>query len=325
MANFQTEYDGFLKDLAVLNYSPTSVLKYERCVRLFLDWLRKRGVTSIKRVGNEELRDYVDAVRQNPKYSIHYVASNIIAVKLFFRYLKKNNDILYDFSVALKIPDTKKLLPKPPLTPEEVEKMLGAPDLRSPLGMRDRAIIETFYSCGLRVMEMANLSLKDIDMVNGFLFVREGKGRVDRMLPLGQHAIFFIEEYLSKVRPILVGKGRQKGATDSDALWLNRRGLPLTKGDILFMVRYLRKKVGLQKQITPHSFRRTLGVEMIRNGADFLTVKDMLGHRSSHVTMRYLTLSGVDLTEALQKCHPRYEESKSTLLDIAEPDIKSFN
>jgi integrase/recombinase XerD len=324
MATFQTEYEGFLKDLAVLNYSPSSIRKYERCVRMFLDWLRKKGVTSIKRVGNEELRDYVDVVRQNPKYSIHYVASNVIAIKLFFRYLKKNNDILHDFSAALKIPDTKKLLPKPPLTPEEVEKMLGAPDLRTPLGMRDKAIIETFYSCGLRVMEMANLSLKDLDLVNGFLFVREGKGRVDRMLPIGKHAIFFIQEYLWKVRPLLIEKGKRKDVA-ADALWLNRRGLPLTKGDILFMVRYLRKKVGLQKQITPHSFRRTLGVEMIRNGADFLTVKDMLGHHSSHVTMRYLTLSGVDLTEALQKCHPRYDETKATVLDSSEAEIKSFN
>ena len=307
MKNFQDEYDGFFKELQVLNFSPLSIAKYQRCIQMLLDWLRKNEVTGLNRVGSQEMKDYYDVLSKNPKYSVHYVVSNVYAIKRFFGYLKKNGLILYDFSVVLKAPNTKHILPPPPLTQEEVIKMMEAPDLRTPLGMRDRAILETFYSSGLRVSEMANLALMELNLKDGLLFVKEGKGRKDRQVPLGQYAVFFIKAYLEDVRPFLAEKNKQAGGEVCNRLWLNRRGRPMVRQDIIFMVRYLRKKVGIQKQVSPHSFRRTVGVEMIRNGADFLAVKELLGHSRSQVTMRYLTLSGVDLTEALKKSHPRYD------------------
>ncbi len=321
--SFQTEHDGFLKDMEVHNYSPLSIAKYQRCVRMFLDWLKAKGIASITKVDGQVLKDYYDVLSQNPKFSVHYVVANVNVLKRFFGYLVKNGDILYDFSTVLKAPNTKNILPLQPLTQEEVTKMLGAPDLRTPLGIRDKALLETFYSCGIRVSEAASLEIRDLDLARGFLFIRDGKGRKDRVVPLGQHAIFFINTYLERVRPLLAEKQTKKGGPVSDRLWLNRRGLPVVKQDIIFMVRYLRKKVGIEKQVSPHSFRRTVGVQMIRNGADFLAVKELLGHSQNQSTIRYLTLSGVDLTEALKKCHPRYEEKTEDAEDVS-PKIVNF-
>jgi integrase/recombinase XerD len=271
----------------------------------FLAWLRGKGIADLKKVGKAELKDYAQAVSDKLEISVSYVCANIRAVKLFFRYLKKTNVVLYDFSVVLKEPKQPKILPKEPLTDQAVRQMLEAPDLRTPLGIRDRAILETFYSTGIRLQEMVNLTLLDLDLEKGFLFVREGKWKKDRMVPLGKYACLFIKTYLEGSRNLLLAKNKQPLAVKTNRVWIGRRGIPLEKMDIGFMVRHYRKKAGIEKEVTPHSFRRTLAVELIRNECDFLAVKEILGHSKSETTLRYCALSGVDLREALRKCHPR--------------------
>ncbi|HVU83760.1 MAG TPA: tyrosine-type recombinase/integrase [Puia sp.] len=307
----------FLKDMEVRNYSPLSVLKYARCIRIFFEFLKGKGISDFRKIGRDELREYLEYLTQNPKYSVGYIGANIRAVKLFFKYLKRTNSILFDFSVYLKEPKMPKALPKDPLTESEVKGMLEAPDLRTERGIRDRAILETFYSTGIRVQEMSNLTLMDIDLEKGLLFVREGKGKKDRVVPLGKHACFFIRAYLDGPRNHFLKNA--KGAVK--ALWINKWGRPLLKADILWMVRKCRKKAGIEKQVTPHSFRRTLAVELIRNECDFLSVKSILGHSKSSTTLRYCALSGVDLKDAVKRCHPRYEfEGPEDVI----PQIKSM-
>ena len=226
-------------------------------------------------------------------------------MKLFFRYLKKTGIVLFDLSIVLKEPKQPKTLPKEPLTVEEVKTMLEAPDLRKPLGIRDRAILETFYSTGIRLQEMVNLALGDLDLDKGYLFVREGKWKKDRMVPLGKHASHFIKAYLEATRGLLLDKDKKPEAIRTNRVWISKRGKPLGKMDIGGMVRHYRKKAGIEKEVTPHAFRRTLAVELIRNECDFLAVKEILGHSKSETTLRYCALSGVDLKEAHKKSHPR--------------------
>ena len=315
----EDHYKGFLKNMEVMSYSPLSILKYARCLRIFLEWLKGQRITDIRRIGREELRAYAEAISKNPRFSVHYVGANIRAVKVFFRYLKKTQAFLYDFSVVLKEPKVPNSLPKDPLTPKEVKAMLEAPDLRTELGIRDRAILETFYSSGIRIQEMSQLTLLDVDLENGYLFIREGKGKKDRVVPLGKHAGLFITAYLESSRPIFADRG--KDTLKANRLWLNKYGRPLVKGDIVVMVRQYRNKAGITKQVTAHSFRRTLAVELIRNDCDFLSVKEILGHSLSRTTLKYCALSGVELKEALKKCHPRYdlEEPEDVI-----PQIKSI-
>lgn len=317
----EQHYKNFLKDMEVKNYSPLSVLKYARCLRIFLGWVKEQGITDLRKIGREELRAYSEAISQNPRFSVHYVGSIIRAVKVFFRYLKKTQVVLYDFSVVLKEPKAPNQLPKDPLTPKEVKAMLEAPELRNELGIRDRAILETFYSTGIRLQEMSRLTLLDIDLEKGFLFVKEGKGKKDRVVPLGKHACFFIQNYLEGARPLLLSKDKQPNAVKTNRLWMSKRGKPLGKLEIGWMVRHCRKMAGIEKPVTAHSFRRTLAVELIRNQCDFLAVKSILGHSKSETTLRYCALSGVDLKEALKKCHPRFEEDET---EDARLVIKSF-
>jgi integrase/recombinase XerD len=313
----EKHYQDFLRDLEVRNYSPLSLLKYARCLRIFFGYLKRKGIVELKAIGRDELKAYQIFIASNPAYSPGYIGFNIRTVKLFFKYLKKSGIVLFDFSVFLKFPKLPKALPKEPLTLSEVKLMLETPDLRTWLGIRDRAILETFYSTGIRVQEMSRLGMADLDLENGFLFVREGKGKKDRVVPLGRHAAFYIQSYLDTVRPFLSGRNSLKPSE----LWLNQYGRPLDKGDIVIMVRKCRKKAGIETQVTAHSFRRTLAVELIRNECDFLSVKEILGHSLSRTTLRYCALSGVELKEALEKCHPRHMEQE---VEDATPNIKGM-
>lgn len=317
----EQHYKGFLKDMEVRNYSPLSVLKYARCLRIFFDHLKQKGISDLRKVGRDELRGYSEALGSKDEYSPSYKGSNIRAVKLFFKYLKKTNVVMYDFGVILKEPKMPKALPKEPLTTSEVKAMLEAPDLRTELGIRDRAILETFYSSGIRVQEMSQLTLLDLDLKDGYLFVREGKGKKDRVVPLGKHACFFIQTYLETSRPHYTEKLNEPKTVKTNRLWVNKYGKPLRKGDIVVMVRKYRNQTWITKQVTAHSFRRTLAVELIRNECDFLSVKNILGHSLSRTTLKYCALSGVELKDALKKCHPRYDLQEPE--DVI-PQIKSI-
>lgn len=305
MNALETYRQGFLKEMEIRNYSPFSILKYAHCLGMFLEYLKGKGIDEIRKVGKPELGRYVVALNQKG-YSAQYVASNIRAMRAFFRYLKKTGMVFYDLSASLKEPKIPKQLPKEPLKPLEVKKMLEAPDLRTPQGLRDRAILETFYSSGIRLQEMARLTLLDLDLDNGFLTVREGKGGKDRIVPLGHHACHFILNYLETVRPLWAKRGPQNEVR-SNNVWLGRRGNPLDKLGIGWMVRQYGRRAGIDRPVTPHAFRRTLAVELIRNQCDFLAVKDILGHSKSETTLQYCALSGVELKDAFRKCHPRYD------------------
>jgi integrase/recombinase XerD len=321
MNDLENHYQAFLKDLEVRNFSLETVRKYAHCVRLFLGYMNQKGIEDPRSIGREDLQGYARSLWKNTGWGVNHLAANIRAVKGFFRYLKKTKVVLYDFSVVLKEPKKPQTLPKEPLTAKEVRLMLDAPDLRKDLGFRDKAILETFYSTGLRVSEMARLTLLDVDLEGGLLNVREGKGKKDRVVPLGNHAGYFIGEYLQNVRPVLLSKNKTPQEVQTNRLWISKRGKPLGTFEIGWMVRHYRIKAGIEKQVTPHSFRRTLAVELIRNECDFLSVKSILGHSKSETTMRYCALSGADLKAALKRCHPRYATDET---EDATPKIQSF-
>ena len=303
--------EGFIKDMQVHNYSPTTIAKYAYCARMFIAYLEGKGIEDIRKVGKEELKSFNLSIVRNPKYSMPYVASIVRAIKCFFKYLKKTGAILYDFSIALREPKKEATLPKEPLTPKEVKALLDAPDLRTPMGLRDRAIMEMFYSTGIRVQEASNLTLLDLDLDGGYLTVRLGKGRKDRVVPMGKHACSFIHEYLTNVRSIFLKNNKSEERTNR--VWIGRLGNPLTKGDLIRVVRLYKSKVGIKKQVTPHSFRRTLAVELIRNECDFLTVKSILGHSKSETTLQYCALAGEELKDALKRCHPRFNAQEGDI------------
>jgi len=327
---FRRTLREFTRELEIRNYSSMSILKYAGCIRVFFNFIKSRGINDLKYVGLDDLKEYRNYLSLKTGYSLSYICANIQALKLFWKFLFKTKMVRSDYTAVLIEPKIPRALPQAPLTPTEIKKMLEAPDIHSKLGIRDKAILETFYRTGIRVKEMSLLILSDLDLDNGFLFVRHGKGGKDRVVPLGQYACLVIKNYLTAARPLLAGEsktimnkeGKPRATLLTTRLWLNRYGKPLHKGDIVILVRKYRNKAGITKQVTAHSFRRTLAVELVRNECDFITVKNILGHSMSRTTLRYCALSVTELKNALSKCHPRHELEIS---DDSKLIIKSFN
>jgi site-specific recombinase XerD len=229
------------------------------------------------------------------------ISIKLRAVYNLFQFLVKTERVIVNPSKAVKLPKLKKTLPRNILSTAEAKRILDQPDLSKPFGLADRAILETFYSTGLRVKEMAALTLADIDFKNGTLFVNQGKWKKDRTVPLGPHALKFIEAYLQQVRP----KYAKRQKTLSDALWLGNGGRPLSRQIIARRVMiYGRMAKVKAKKVSPHVWRHTFATSLIRAGADIRHVQEFLGHSRTTSTLVYTKVTGADIKEAHTDCYP---------------------
>jgi len=222
----------------------------------------------------------------------------ISGLRSFFNYLvfedyRKNNplDLIESPKIGRKLPDT--------LSTVEIDKLIQSIDLSKPEGERNRAIIETLYSCGLRVSELVGLKLSDLFFEEGFLKVT-GKGNKQRFVPIGLQTIKFINTYINEIRCHLKIENEFK-----DTLFLNRRGKQLTRAMIFTIVKQLAEKMGLKKSISPHTFRHSFATHLLENGADLRSIQLMLGHESITTTEIYMHVDRRHLSEVINKYHPR--------------------
>jgi len=221
-----------------------------------------------------------------------------VPVKDFFSYLAKTGAIVFDPALTLTLPKTERRLPEAVLSVEEVEAVLAGPDTTTPLGLRDRAILEVFYSTAIRRMELINLHVSDIDMARGSLFVRQGKGARDRFVPIGEGARYWVSRYLHQVRPQL------QRDTLQATLFLSTTGRPLVSDVLTRLVgAYIRAGAGAKKG-SCHLFRHTTATLMLDAGADVRHVAEMLGHQKLDTTMQYTRVSMAKLQEVHARCHP---------------------
>lgn len=188
-------------------------------------------------------------------------------------------------------------LPGPTLSEEDVKKLLRAPNLGLPSGVRDRAVLEVFYSAALRLSELAHLEVRDLDFARRTVTVRRGKGGKARVVPLGETAIAWLRRYLKEVRPRFSGK--------SEALWIGQTGKPVTAYWIQVKVRRLGQKAKIGKPVTPHTLRRTCATHLLASGASAWAVRDILGHADFRTLGRYISLGAKELREIHEKTHPR--------------------
>jgi len=222
----------------------------------------------------------------------------ISGLRSFFNYLvfedyRKNNplDLIESPKIGRKLPDT--------LSTKEIDELISTIDLSKPEGERNRAIIETLYSCGLRVSELVGLKLSDLFFDEGFLKVT-GKGNKQRFVPIGNQTIKFINTYKDGIRCHLKIENEFK-----DTLFLNRRGKQLTRAMIFTIVKQLAEKTGLKKNISPHTFRHSFATHLLENGADLRSIQLMLGHESITTTEIYMHVDRRHLSEVINKYHPR--------------------
>jgi integrase/recombinase XerD len=224
--------------------------------------------------------------------------AHLVPVRAFFKWCAKKNHTLYNPAGELDMPKLENRLPRHVLTAGEADRVLNQANVADPLGVRDRAILETFYSSGIRRLELANLKLYDLDVERGTMMVRMGKGKKDRMIPIGERALAWIDRYITEVRPTLV---RQP---DEGVLFLSNQGETFSPNRLTQLVREYVAAADIGKSGSCHLFRHTMATLMLEGGADIRFIQQMLGHVKLDTTQIYAQVSIRKLKEIHTLTHP---------------------
>jgi integrase/recombinase XerC len=239
------------------------------------------------------------------RYSAATMARKIATLRSFYRWLEKYGHIPTNPMVLIRTPRQSKRLPKA-IDVEQVERLLAAPDPTDLLGARDRAILETLYSTGIRVSELVSINHGDIDEAGQAMIVR-GKGRKERMVPLGSHALAALFHYMDMLRKD--PRGESLGSQTNAPLFINKHGTRLSTRSVRRKVSKYLETAGLDPDISPHTLRHSFATHLLDNGADLRSVQELLGHQSLSTTQVYTHLSTQRMRDAYDDAHPRAEAS----------------
>ena len=289
--------------MQIKNYSPKTIETREVYLSQFIHWCDQRGLIrpgEITKPIVERYQRYLFHYRKKngDPLSFRNQATRLVAVRAWFKWLTKENYILYNPASDIEMPKIEKRLPKAVLSEREAEAILNQPDLNTHVGIRDRAILETFYSTGIRRTELTNLGIQDIDADRGVLTVRQGKGKKDRVIPIGERAILWVEKYLYEIRPELVCN------IDGGTLFLSSTGEKLHPGSMTKLVSDYVKQSKISKKGSCHMFRHTMATLMLENGADVRFIQAMLGHVKLETTEIYTQVSIKKLKQIHTLTHP---------------------
>jgi integrase/recombinase XerD len=285
------------------NYSERTVENREDALRLFIGWAHERGLTRPQEVSKPILERYQRHLFLYRKANGEPLSTRsqhvrTTPLRALFKWLARQNHILYNPASDLELPRMERRLPRHVLNIREVETVLAMPDLATPIGIRDRAMLETFYSTGIRRMELINVGVTDIDEDRGTLMVRQGKGKKDRMIPIGERALAWIAKYRDDVRPELaVGH-------DDGTLFLTTLGEAFVPNRMTQLVRNYVDAADIGKRGSCHLFRHTMATLMLENGADIRFIQAMLGHAELSTTQIYTQVSIRMLKQIHSATHP---------------------
>jgi len=291
-----SDFKTFLK--LERSLSDNSIEAYIRDIRKLFDYLQMADKTPEPgEIQKTHLTGFIVFLNELG-LSARSQARIISGLKAFFRYLLLEDIISFDPAALIEAPKMGRKLPEV-LSVEEIDRLLAVIDLSKPEGQRNKAIIETLYSCGLRVSELINLNISNLYLNEGFIRVT-GKGDKERLVPIGRQAIKEINLYLHD-RDHITHIDRES----EDILFLNRRGKKLTRVMIFTLVKNFAQMAGLKKNISPHTFRHSFATHLIDGGADLRAVQEMLGHESILTTEIYTHLDREYLRDAIIRFHPR--------------------
>jgi integrase/recombinase XerD len=295
--SWETSIKGFKSYLQIeRSLSDNSVQAYIRDIKKFASYAIPLNLNELK-ITRENISDFLAELKGN-NISARSQARIISGIKAYYKYLIMDDYIKFNPTeliespkIGLKLPDTLSLI--------EIDKLIAAVDLSNSQGERNRAILETLYSCGLRVSELINLQLSNIHFKEGYLKVI-GKGDKERLAPIGGRALHYLKIYINEVRNHQsIKKGHE------DFVFLNNRGAKLTRVMIFLIIQKLSEIIGLKKKISPHTFRHSFATHLIEGGADLRAVQEMLGHESITTTEIYTHLDKDYLRSNIIQFHPR--------------------
>jgi integrase/recombinase XerD len=294
---------AYLEWMQVHGYTEDSVEHRAQVLHYFANWCEERGLMRPAEITRPILQRYQRWMfyyrkKNGQPLGVTTQYARLMVVTVFFRWLTRNNFLLYNPASELELPRTEKRLPKAILTIAEVERVLARPDLTDPLGLRDRAIMEVLYSTGIRRKELVALTIFGLDQDRGTVMIRKGKGKKDRVVPIGERAQLWVEKYLREVRPRLAVE------PDDGFLFLGGEGLALTPGYLSDRVREYVDEAGIGKRGSCHLFRHTMATLMLEGGADTRFIQQMLGHENLASTQLYTQVSIRKLKEIHSATHP---------------------
>jgi tyrosine recombinase XerC len=290
-----SEIDTYMKYLeSGRGYSPHTVAAYRADLLRFSAYLESRkGPTRWIDVDRRVIRSFLGHMVEGG-YSSASISRNLASMRTFFRYLCRSGELESNPAEGIVAPKGEKRLPKF-LTIREMESVLDAPCTEDMLGLRNHAILELFYSTGIRLSELVGLRMGDVDLIGENLRVR-GKGKKERLVPVGRKAIAAIQRYL---------KTTTRSADLTEPLFRNKKGGAISTRQVQRIVRKLLSTVAIRKGFSPHTIRHSFATHLLEKGADILSVKELLGHSSLSTTQIYTHMTVERLKESYRKAHPR--------------------
>jgi len=297
--------------LDLLAFQRSSKRTIESCnleVRFFFNFIKEQGITNIRKISRKEIDHYQTWLYYYRNSKDKGLTTRTQTIKLsvlrcFFKALVSGGYLSFNPAVDIQLPRQNYRLPQDILNAKEMAKLLATPDLATLYGYRDRTMLEVFYATGLRTTELTSLEIKDLDLANSFLLVREGKGLKDRTVPLTAIAVSFLTEYLSSVRSHLV--------TDhsKDLVFLTKSGRAFDRSAIQKKLKAISKRAKIKKNVTARSLRSTMATELLKGRADIRKIQEILGHKSLATTQIYARVVKTDLKRVHNRTHP-WERSR---------------
>jgi len=292
------EYDSLLCDFCDYlkidkNYSDLTVESYRTEIKKYLDFFKDQKI-SINNIKNNNIKEYLNYIKHQ-NFSDRSLAHNVSVIRTFYKFLLIEKIVDNNPSEFLELPKIKKSLPNT-LSKEEVERLLDI-NLTNNYSYRNKAMLELMYATGLRVSELVNLKINDIDFEN--CFVRTlGKGSKERIIPINDYSIYYIKQYILEYRPQMMKKHYH------DYIFINNHGLPMTRQGFFKIIKALADQKQIKKQISPHTLRHSFATHLLDYGADLRSIQEMLGHSNLSTTQIYTHISSEHLKESYNNSHP---------------------
>ena len=307
-----------LEDLRVRNYSEYTVKNRRVHIGFFLEWCNERGITEpveVTRTVLEAYQRHVFHYRKKNGEPLSFTGQHdrLVPLRVWFKWMARQHHILHNPASELELPRLGMRLPKAVLTAAEADQVIEQTNIHDPLGLRDRAILETLYSTGMRRLELVNLKLWDLDLERATVTIRQGKGKKDRIIPLGDRAAAWVRKYLDDSRPQLATE------PDDRTVFLSNAGEPFSLDYLTEVVRGYVEAAGLGKHGACHLFRHTMATLMLEGGADIRFIQAMLGHADLKTTQIYTHVAIRQLQEIHRATHPaKLERDRRELREAIE-------
>lgn len=293
-----TTITEFNQRMKAVGYAPNTITGYGYGLKCFTIWLAARNITDLKKINHQMLLDYQADVT-DAGGAAETTAIKIRSVKRLFEYLTSANRLLINPAEGLVEICRKNRKIGRVLTLQEMTRLLDQPNLSLNSQIRDRAVMEVLYATGIRSDELLNLHVYDADLKDKILYIRKGKGKKQRVVPLGDRAVRYLKEYLENIRP----KHAKKNPKERK-LFLTVEGQALTWGCLRTKVDMYRKQAGIKEPVGLHTFRRSCATHMLQQGADIRYIQKLLGHRYLKTTQLYTKVIPMDVKQTHKKTHP---------------------